>query len=175
MLIDMELKDYLPALLSFIVGLLGIFIQLYIIKKNDKKEIKRLSYENMQNVYLPLLSLLKEYEIYRSILLKKVSDFNVLEKPMNNENNIQYIYLELIKVYKEIKKVLRCKFIPIDKDINIEIFRLLDHVNRVIISIDSPKHNLRDSVLKNEEKMGLDVSNLIRKVEDLLLDESERN
>lgn len=163
----MELKDVLPAILSFIVGLLGVSVQVILIYINRKKEFKKLSYENIQNIYLPLLSLLKKYEIYRTFLIESYDGFKILEKPIHNKDNIEDVYLNLIKVYREIEKVLGNKFTPIDKKLNSEVFRLLYHVNRVIISIDSKKYNFHHAILKSEEENGIDVSNLIKLIEDI--------
>lgn len=122
--------EYWAPIFTLIVGILGIISQItinYLLEKRKlMMEDNKIKKENIQNYYIPLIVLIRKYKYYREILLK-IPDFRIGWHSIDNEYD-RNTYQDFVKIYEEIFVTLQKGYIPMNKELDIEIDNFFEHV-----------------------------------------------
>lgn len=168
-MIEKLLGEYLPATLTFIVGLLSILSQLainFLSERNKYKlELSKTKRENINKYYLPLLSLVHEYKYYQDFLSRSnlfaLSNWNYPDAPDLKE---QYGLLK--KTYGNIEELSKGNYIPTDKRLNKEIQKFNKHIILVnCLWRGKCQTDLFQDVIPYDELQGYNVTSLISQLE----------
>lgn len=166
------LGEYLPATLTFIVGMLGILSQLTINFLSERNkynlELKKTRKENIYKYYLPLLALVREYKYYQELLLHNesflLSNWNYPNAP---DTKRQYDLLK--QTYNEIELLSKGYYIPTDAKLNIEIQKFNKHIILVnCLWRGKCQSDLFQKMIPDDELRGYDVTPLLEQLESVL-------
>ena len=168
-MVEKLLNEYLPATLTFIVGMLGILSQLtinFFSERNKYKlELKNTRKENIYKYYLPLLALAREYKYYRDLLLTNNS-FTLFNwnYPGAPDTKVQY---DLFKqTYKSLETLSKGYYIPTDRNLNSEIQKFNKHIILVnCLWRGKCQDDLFQQTIPSDELRGYDVTSLITQLE----------
>ena len=168
-MIEKLLNDYLPATLTFIVGMLSILSQLTINffseRNKHRLELKKTKKENIYQYYLPLLALAREYKDYHDIV--SLCDFFQLSNwnyPNSPDTKIQYDLLK--KTYNDLEALSKGHYIPTKKKLNEEIQQFNKHI--ILINClwrGQCQDELFREIIPSNEQRGYDVTSLIAQLE----------
>ncbi len=168
-MIEKLLNEYLPATLTFIVGMLGILSQLTINffseRNKHKLELKKTKKENIYKYYLPLLALVREYKYYQGLLSCNDS-FALFNWNYPNAPDAKVQYDLLKQTYNDIEILSKGYYIPTKKKLNEEIQKFNKHIILVnCLWRGKCQNDLFQQIIPSDELRGYDVTSLVAQLE----------
>ena len=157
---------YLPATLTFIVGVLGVCTQLTINFSSErskrKLDLNGISRKNLIEFYIPLSRLLHEYK-YTQTLLVKNADFSIARWNYPQQETTKELYERFRKLYADIAKLSNAGYIPTRKRLNKEIQAFTNHITLVnVLWINKASLEEFTEMLPTDQLKGYDANKLIK-------------
>ena len=159
-------EEFLPATLTFIVGILGVCAQLTINflsergkRKMDVNSIRR---KNIVQFYIPLLQLLRQYKYIQELLLLN-NEFSIANWNYPNQEETKKRFEEFRQLYVEVLKLSSGNYIPTEKQLDKEIQAFTNHITLTRILWDSRSNSDEFSkLLPTEQLKGYNTEQLMK-------------
>lgn len=130
-MIENYTPQYWAPVLTFIVGFLGIVSQVittyFLERKKLDLELKKTQAKEIYEFYIPLLTKLREWEFYHSILVK-YEGFNLFNFSYRDSIDKEKYYLEFKCIYNDLEDILKEHYAFANKKLDLEVNKLREYV-----------------------------------------------